>query len=148
MNDHRSTEAQAIRFATITVALMAGLILGALLWPGANTEEPKAAMPELSLPELPSDAPIDPESGLIMVEGYELVKAHCGACHSTRLVIQNRQSRKGWKSLIRWMQREHRLWDLGEQEGQVLDYLARCYAPQKKGRRKKLENIDWYELEE
>ena len=31
---------------------------------------------------------VDPESGLIFDEGLDIVKANCGACHSTRLVAQ------------------------------------------------------------
>lgn len=97
--------------------------------------------------ELPGEiGTVDPESGLIIDHGLNIVKAQCGACHSTRLVAQNRFTRDGWKDLIRWMQQTQNLWDLGEQEDVILDYLAKNFAPQKKGRRKPLENVDWYVL--
>jgi hypothetical protein len=50
--------------------------------------------------------------------------------------------------MIDWMQETQGLEDLGEHEPLILDYLAKYYAPQKKGRRPNLENIEWYELEE
>ena len=91
---------------------------------------------------------VDPESGLIFDEGLDIVKANCGACHSTRLVAQNRQTREGWKKLIEWMQAEQNLWDLGENESIILDYLEKNFAPNKMGRRKRLTNIEWYDLYE
>ncbi len=56
-----------------------------------------------------------------------LVTAHCTACHSANLVTQNRMNRQGWKKTIKWMQKDHGLWDLGEAEPRVLDYLVRHY---------------------
>jgi hypothetical protein len=91
---------------------------------------------------------VDQESGLIFDEGLDIVKANCGACHSTRLVAQNRLTREGWKKLIRWMQAEQNLWDLGENESIILDYLEKNFAPTKMGRRKRLANIEWYDLNE
>jgi hypothetical protein len=48
------------------------------------------------------------------------------------------------------MQRTQGLWDLGDDESIVLDYLATHYAPEERGRRANLEisAIEWYELEE
>ena len=86
-------------------------------------------------------------SGLKFDEGYELVMGTCGACHSLKLVTQNRADRKGWLEMIKWMQETQKLWDLGENEDIILTYLAKNYAPENKGRRENLTNIDWYELE-
>ncbi len=90
---------------------------------------------------------IDPESGLIIDHGLNVVKTQCGACHSTQLVAQNRFSREGWLDLIRWMQEKQNLWDLGDQEEVILDYLEKNCAPKKSGRRRNLENVQWYELD-
>lgn len=105
---------------------------------------------DLKNKEVPEEEIIekDPDTGLIMDEGVNLVKAHCIGCHSSKLIMQNRASREGWESTIRWMQKTQNLWDLGENEEKILDYLAENYAPEEKGRRKPLENIEWYELEE
>ncbi|MEQ6121032.1 hypothetical protein [Reichenbachiella sp. MALMAid0571] len=87
-------------------------------------------------------------SGLIEDKGYEIVFATCTKCHSAKLVTQNRATREGWESMIRWMQRTQKLWDLGENETLILDYLSKNYAPEKKGRRAALSNIEWYELKD
>lgn len=85
-------------------------------------------------------------SGLIVDDGFEVVMGTCGACHSLSLVTQNRADRAGWKDIIVWMQETQKLWDLGDQEDIILDYLAKNYAPENSGRRKNLENIEWYNL--
>ena len=87
-------------------------------------------------------------TGLVVAEGFEEVKATCTACHSGKLVTQNRASREGWKAMITWMQETQGLWDLGRVEGKILDYLAANYAPQEIGRRANLEEIEWYILED
>jgi len=81
---------------------------------------------------------VDPATGLVIAPGFELVSAQCTVCHSARLVIQNRADRKGWLSMIRWMQEKQGLWALGNSEATMLDYLAANYGPQAVGRRKAL----------
>ena len=83
---------------------------------------------------------IDVDSGLIVDDNYELVKTNCSACHSLKLVTQNRATRDGWKDIIVWMQETQKLWDLGDNEPLILDYLGKNYAPNKKGRRQNLKN--------
>jgi len=89
-------------------------------------------------------------TGLVYAEGFDVVRATCTACHSAQLVTQNRASREGWANMIDWMQETQGLWDLGEQEPIILDYLATYYAPEEVGRRANLdvEAIEWYVLEE
>jgi len=106
---------------------------------------------EKKVPLIVSEEPvikngIDVESGLIIDDNYELVKGTCSACHSIALVAQNSATRKGWKELIVWMQQTQKLWDLGENEALILDYLEKNYAPKEQGRRAPLKDIDWYEL--
>lgn len=85
-------------------------------------------------------------TGLIVDDGVYEVMTTCGACHSIDLVTQNRASRQGWKDIIVWMQETQKLWDLGEKEVIILDYLAKNYAPENTGRRKGLEDVEWYNL--
>lgn len=90
----------------------------------------------------------DLETGLLAAEGFQTVKVNCTGCHSARLITQNRMSRKNWHEKIVWMQETQGLWDLGENESVILDYLSENYGPQPRGgRRLPLENIKWYELE-
>ncbi|WP_082215799.1 hypothetical protein [Dyadobacter psychrophilus] len=91
----------------------------------------------------------DKETGLVTDPNLYMVKAQCTSCHSSKLIIANRFTRDGWKQKIRWMQANHNLWDLGETEKQVLDYLEKHYAPTvTAARRKPLNDIKWYKLEE
>jgi len=83
---------------------------------------------------------------LIKGEGLDLVIANCTACHSAKLIVQNRATREGWEGMIRWMQATQNLWPLGKNEEIILDYLAKNYAPDKKGRRENLKDITWYKL--
>lgn len=90
---------------------------------------------------------MDPETGLIVDENLYMVKAQCTGCHSTKLISANHFTRDGWKQKIRWMQANHNLWELGETEKQVLDYLEKNYAPvQVVSRRAPLKDIKWYDL--
>lgn len=85
-------------------------------------------------------------SGLIADTGFHLVLKTCAQCHSLDIVKQNRATEKGWKDMITWMQETQGLWDLGADEEPILAYLGKNYAPTNTGRRKNLENIEWYEL--
>ena len=81
---------------------------------------------------------IDPLTGLIIDDGFVMVKAHCTACHSAKLVTQNRMSRDTWLETIRWMQESQGLWPLMNNEKVILDYLEKHYSPEDTGRRKNL----------
>jgi hypothetical protein len=89
------------------------------------------------------------QTGLIFAAGFEVVRGTCTACHSAKLVTQNRATRDGWLQMIRWMQATQGLWDLGPNEPIILDYLATNYAPEDTGRRANLDvaAIEWYILE-
>jgi len=71
----------------------------------------------------------DPITGFVIGENYEIVRAHCTACHSAKLVTQNRMTRDNWLDTIRWMQKSQGLWPLGAQEQKILDYLEIHYSP-------------------
>ena len=90
---------------------------------------------------------VDGVTNLVIDQNFELVKGQCTACHSAMLITQNSASREGWEQMIRWMQKDQGLWDLGESEDKILDYLSKNYGPQKKGRRTPLTNIEWYYLD-
>ena len=81
-------------------------------------------------------------------KGLNEVVISCTPCHSAKLVTQNRATKAGWIGIIRWMQATQNLWDLGENESVIVDYLAAQYAPEEQGRRTVLKNIEWYDLNE
>jgi len=90
---------------------------------------------------------VDVETGLIAEGEWEIVRANCTSCHSAKLITQNRQTKEGWHGLIVWMQETQGLWDLGENEDLILNYLSTHYAPEDKGRRAPLKDIEWYVLD-
>lgn len=82
------------------------------------------------------DKAVDEASGLIVAPGWQLVRAHCGGCHSYALVTGQRADRQTWLDIIRWMQATQNLWQFDpETEHGILDYLAENYPPQPNRRR-------------
>lgn len=128
------------------VALVYYIINPSILDVKFNTEKPSVvAQAEAPLPEYENG--IHLATGFKEGENLQLVINNCTSCHSAKMVTQNRATRDGWQTMIRWMQETQNLWDLGESEPLILDYLAKYYAPEAAGRRQPLTNIDWYELE-
>lgn len=80
-------------------------------------------------------------------EGLTEVINNCTNCHSSKLVIQNRMNEERWNATIRWMQETQNLWELGDNQKIIVNYLVVNYPPVEKGRRASLQNIEWYELE-
>lgn len=89
---------------------------------------------------------IHTRTGFIEDKGMREVITNCTSCHSAKLVTQNRMSKEGWTATIRWMQKTQNLWNLGENEDVIVDYLAKNYGPIEKGRREGLKDIEWYPL--
>jgi len=90
---------------------------------------------------------IDTLTGLAFDASFEIVRANCITCHSSKLITQNRATREGWKGMLDWMRETQNLHDLGDNEEPILDYLAKHYAPENKGRRANIEDIEWYILD-
>lgn len=115
----------------------------------------KSAAPEAEYVSLPEGDDYDKiangihvRTGLVEADGLMAVVNNCTNCHSAKLVTQNRMNKDRWIATIRWMQETQNLWDLGNNEEIIVNYLVTNYPPKKKGRREALTNIDWYELQE
>ena len=100
---------------------------------------------------------IDPEkiengvhlrTGFIDAIGMQETITNCTSCHSAQLVIQNRMNKERWQTTIKWMQETQNLWELGDNEDIIIDYLVKNYPPSSKGRREALTNVEWYELKD
>lgn len=87
-------------------------------------------------------------TGLKDANGLMTVVNNCTNCHSAKLVTQNRMNAKRWNETIKWMQEKQNLWDLGENQKIIVDYLVTNYPMKQAGRRILLSNIDWYELKD
>ena len=86
-------------------------------------------------------------TGLIEAEGLMTVINNYTNCHSAKLITQNRMNAERWNTTIKWMQETQNLWDLGENQAVIVNYLVTNYPPKAKGRRQNLSEIDWYVLE-
>ena len=108
-----------------TTWLVVGLFLLGCAAPGPNIEsESPKKLPVANEPGSNFDA-----SNFASGEGRELVVANCTACHSDKLVTQNRSNRQGWRELIHWMQKKPGLWPLDPQtENIIVGYLATHYG--------------------
>ena len=114
-------------------------------------DEPKTEI--VALPETDDEFDkiengIHVRTGFVEAPGMMETVQNCTNCHSSKLVIQNRMDKERWKSTIKWMQETQNLWDLGENEEVIINYLVTNYPPRKKGRREVLTDIEWYQLEE
>jgi len=122
------------RYPRRPIRLLAFLIVPSLAGCALPWSTPTAApaLPERAAPSYDS-------SGFVDGPGRQTVIAQCTGCHSGRLVQQNRATRDGWESLIRWMQQKQGLWNLTPAvETQVLDYLATYYGRANEGSGRRL----------
>lgn len=70
----------------------------------------------------------DPVSGMVIDEHWDLVRANCIVCHSTKGFTQIRLDRNNWVKIVKTMQEKNGLWPLGEMEPKILDYLEKNYG--------------------
>lgn len=120
------------------------LMVGAVSLTSLQTSKSKRQIPhKINADTLKTDK----ETGLVLAPGLDLVRAHCTSCHSSKLILQYRTSRQGWLDKIRWMQQKQNLWELGEAEPVILDYLAKHYpAIEKTDRRAPIKGVNWFKL--
>lgn len=135
-----------LKITLIISALLIGLASFRAGLPHQKTTDPASSAVRTDT------ARIDAETGMIDDPNLMMVKAQCTACHSSKLILQHRFTRAGWLDRIRWMQKYHKLWDLGETETVVLDYLEKHYSPANRlandvFRQKPLPAAKWYKLE-
>jgi len=79
---------------------------------------------------------IDAFTGLKKTGDWELVRANCIACHSPKLITQQRGTSAQWLTVIRWMQEKQNLWQFEPAvEEKIIAYLAENYPPQADRRR-------------
>ena len=85
---------------------------------------------------LAAEPETDPFTGLKMTGDWEIVRANCMACHSGKLITQQRGSAQQWLTMIRWMQKKQNLWQFDPAtEEKIITYLADNYPPSDAQRR-------------
>lgn len=133
---------KAIFFLSIATLLLLFLIYDPTLSIFKNTsDEPLAIVDEDKI-----ENGIHLRTGLKDAKGLMTVVNNCTNCHSAKLVIQNRMNKERWDATIRWMQETQNLWDLGDNQEIIVDYLVTNYPVLEKSRRENLSNIAWYEI--
>jgi cytochrome c5 len=114
--------------------------IAAALLVGACTQDEQAAvepvMETTAEAETPAEPDLDPATGLKMAGDWQIVRANCVACHSARLITQQRGSAQQWLTMIRWMQEKQNLWQFDPvTEDKIIGYLAEHYPPGRSQRR-------------
>ena len=90
----------------------------------------------VSLTAVAEEPAIDAFTGFPMTGDWELVRANCIACHSPKLVTQQRGTAEQWLSMIRWMQEKQNLWAFEpDVERRIVAYLAEQFPPSADRRR-------------
>ncbi len=116
---------------------LVALLLLSLLVACAEKDDSVEATPEaVPEPVAASEPAIDPVTGFKMTGDWELVRGNCTACHSAKLITQQRGTSEQWLAMIRWMQKKQNLWQFDPgTEGRIIAYLAENYPPDAARRR-------------
>ena len=128
-----------MRYAITALVFLSLLMLSACSEePVAETTQAVEKTPVEEPPVAVSEAivQIDPVTGFKMNGDWELVRAHCTGCHSSRLVTQQRGTAQQWLAMIRWMQKKQNLWQFDTTtENRIITYLSENYPPDEARRR-------------
>ncbi len=115
---------------------IASVLAAVLLVAACSRDE---ASPEPATPAQPvvtAEPDIDPVTGFKMTGDWEIVRANCVACHSAKLITQQRGTAQQWLTMIRWMQKKQNLWQFDPAtEEKIIAYLAENYPPSDAQRR-------------
>jgi hypothetical protein len=119
-------------------AFFAGMFVITLLFSGCSKQESVPDAKPVAEPEavIGSEPEMDPVTGLKMTGDWEIVRASCTACHSPKLITQQRGTAEQWLTMIRWMQEKQNLWQFDPAtEEKIITYLAENYPPSDAQRR-------------
>ncbi len=116
------------------VAAMAAV--AAVLLAACSKQEPATEPLVVPEPTAAAEPALDPVTGFKMTGDWELVRGNCTACHSAKLITQQRGTAQQWLTMIRWMQKKQNLWVFDpETESRIITYLADNYPPSDAQRR-------------
>ena len=117
-------------------ALATATLLAMLLSACGKEMPPPPAKPPPTPDVAAAEPRLDPLSGLKMTGDWEIVRANCVACHSGKLITQQRGTAQQWLTMIRWMQAKQNLWPFDPAtEEKIITYLAENYPPGESRRR-------------
>jgi hypothetical protein len=114
----------------------ASIFAATLLFSGCSRQESAPEPIAEPQPVVAGEPQLDPVTGLKMTGDWELVRASCTACHSSKLITQQRGTAQQWLTMIRWMQEKQNLWQFDPvTEEKIITYLAENYPPSDAQRR-------------
>jgi len=120
-----------MRTSFTLLAVMPLALLAACAKEQATEEPAKEAAPAVA-----AEIQIDPVTGFKMTGDWELVRGNCIACHSAKLITQQRGTAQQWLAMIRWMQKKQNLWQFEPgTESRIIAYLSENYPPEAARRR-------------
>ena len=115
---------------------IASTLAVALLFAACSREKAPSEPVTAPQPVASAETAIDPATGFKMTGDWEIVRANCVACHSSKLITQQRGSAQQWLTMIRWMQKKQNLWAFDPlTEEKIITYLADNYPPSDAERR-------------
>jgi len=115
---------------------LAIVVATALLVAGCSKEATPPEPAATADPVVAAEPQLDPVTGLKMTGDWETVRANCIACHSPKLITQQRGTAQQWLTMIRWMQKKQNLWVFDPvTENKIISYLAENYPPSDAQRR-------------
>lgn len=141
MKQMKSAKVYQLLIGICLILLLLGFLLIYLYGPKETEEKVVESNPNLI------ENGIHVRTGLVDAHGLQVVVNNCTTCHSSKLITQNRMGAEQWNATIRWMQKTQGLWDLGENQEIIVNYLVENYPPLEKGRRAALKDIEWYRLD-
>jgi mono/diheme cytochrome c family protein len=119
-----------MRQAIVVLALLS------LALPVACTKQQPAEPVDTPEPVATAEPDIDQATGFKMTGDWELVRGNCTACHSAKLITQQRGTAQQWLAMIRWMQKKQNLWQFDPgTESRIIAYLSENYPPEAAQRR-------------
>jgi cytochrome c5 len=122
----------SVRLASIGCAVILAAAAGCSREESAQTPGEAAAEAEPLLDA--AGRTLDPATGLVLADGYELVASNCIACHSAQQFLRQRGTRATWQRILDWMQATQGLWEFPEGvEERIVDYLATHSPPRASG---------------
>lgn len=111
-------------------------LLPLLLQAACSKEQPVDEPAHTPQAVVATEPEIDPATGFKMTGDWELVRGNCVACHSAKLITQQRGTSQQWLTMIRWMQKKQNLWQFDPgTESRIIAYLAENYPPDAARRR-------------
>jgi len=124
---HETADAPSMKGGT-KFSAMAGASSGEINYaPGYSALDPLT-----QLNNAQGETLFDPQDnywGLPRSAGYEEVAAYCTACHSLRIVMQQRQPREGWNYLLTWMTEKQGMAPPPTADREILlDYLSQHFG--------------------